>query len=145
MATTPTPALMAPAIPTLAPVTLSPTRRQTTRIAPPARMVYARHATAGDKDDQIVSHALNLFYKIMAWGGGIAVLAWILFGGFNWGRATAPTGSTAASQQVIYVPAPAPAVQSVLTQSPAPRWSSRDECERHYALVLHEAPDSRCN
>lgn len=144
MATTPTPAPIAPATPASISATLSPTRRRTARIAPPARMVYTRHATAGDDDDRIISHVLNVFYKIMAWGGGIAILIWILFGGIQWGRATASTGSTVAPEQVIYVPAPVPAVQPVLAQPPAPHWSSREECERYYALTLHEAPASRC-
>lgn len=138
MATTPTPAPSAPATPASTSATLSPTRRQTARIAPPARMVYTRHATAGDKDDRIISQTLNVFYKIMAWGGGIAILIWILFGGIQWGRATAPAGSMPASQ-VIYVPNPAP------VQSQASHWSSREECEYHYKVVLHEAPAGRCN
>src|SRR3989338_6282360 len=106
MATTPAPSTTT----TLSPVT----RRPPARIAPPARMTYTRHATAGDSDDRIIAHDLNVFYKIMTWVGWIAILIWILFGGIQWGRATAPAGvisAPAVIERVIERPVPAPVVQ----------------------------------
>lgn len=93
----------------------------------------------GDRDDRITSHALATFYKIMAWAGGVAILGWVLFGGFQWGRATTPTSAPTIIAQS--------ALSKVLqpTQQPSSSWSSRDECERYYALELHEAPANRCN
>lgn len=47
----------------------------------------------------------------------------------------------------VSVPAstPVPTVQTApIQQPPAPRWSSREECERYYVLTLHEAPAGRC-
>ena len=43
-------------------------------------------------------------------------------------------------------PAMTPRPQPKLTPTPAPTpcWPSRDECERYYALILHEAPAGRC-
>ena len=37
-------------------------------------MAYVRHATAGDSDDRIIANALSVFYKVMAWAGGVAIL-----------------------------------------------------------------------
>ena len=142
MATTPTaPVLPAPAptpSPALAPpTTLSPvTRRRVTRTAPPARMAYTRHATAGNSDDRIIASALSVFYKIMAWGGGIAILIWILFGGFKWGRATTPVGvvsSPMVVERIIERPAPAPAPQPQPVVQPAsPRELTPEERAEQY-------------
>ena len=124
---------MATATPRPAPAT------RAARPTPPVRMAYTRHATAGSADDRVLNPVFAKFLIGMLWFGGIAILGWILFGGFKLGRATAPSGS-ASAPPAIYVPAPIPAP----TTQPTPRWPSRDECERHYALVLHEAPAGRC-
>lgn len=49
-------------------------------------------------------------------------------------------------ERVVERPVPAPAVQLVPVQqsASAPRWSSREECERHYVLTFHKAPGNRC-
>lgn len=143
--TTPVPVPTTSTIPT--PTVVTSTRRRAARVVPSTRVAYTRHATAGgDKDDRIIAHALNVFYKIMVWGGGIAIFGWTLFGGFNWGRAVTPVGSAPASQ-VIYVSAsvPAPVAQPVPVQPSAPSWSSREECERKFWLILRQDPAGRCN
>lgn len=132
-----------PSSPTLTPAPVSapipPTPTPPTA-APPVRVAYTRYATAGDRDDRITSHALDIFYKVMAWAGGVAILGWVLFGGFQWGRATAPTSVPTVLQSAPTVQPATPPIQQ-----PAPSWSSRDECERYYVLTLHEAPAGRCN
>ncbi|OGN02266.1 MAG: hypothetical protein A2655_04710 [Candidatus Yanofskybacteria bacterium RIFCSPHIGHO2_01_FULL_43_42] len=143
---TPVPAPTPPPAPVVSPTTLSPVTRRPrpARTVPPARMAYVRHATAGDSDDRIIANALSVFYKVMAWAGGVAILILILFGGFKLGRATAPSSNSSAPTNVNQpapTPAPAPA--------PAPGWQSRgfptrDDCEYHFVVVLHEAPGSRC-
>lgn len=162
MPTTPTPApaapvtAPAPATPTLA--TLSPTRRRTTRPAPPARVVYTRHATAGEDDDRIVNPAWYKFLKIMLVIGG--VLFFLVFGAvmFTFGvmgayRSHPSTQVTpqAAGQfaPVPAAPSPAPVARPTPVQPPtsvwSSRWSSREECEYHYKVMLHEAPAGRCD
>lgn len=75
----------------------------------------------------------NLF--TVKWLGRIAIMGWILYlvSYYCW----VPTVSAplAVEQQLAVKPVP----------SPAPSWPSRDECERYYALTLHEAPAGRCN
>jgi hypothetical protein len=143
MATTPAPSALAvpttaPPAPVLAPATptpptAAPVSRRAARTSPPTRVAYTRHAATANGDDRIITPALNLFYKIMAWAGGAAIVGLVLFGGFQWGKAAVPISVP----QVIYQPSPAPA--------PTPHWPSRDECEDYYVLTLHEAPGNRCN
>jgi len=160
MATTATPT--APATPA-PPTTLSPvTRRRPACTAPPARMVYTRHATAGDSDDRIVNPAWDKFRTVMVWVGGILFL--LVFGGlmFAFGvigayRSHPSVGVSTPTSQVISqqpaptpTPTPAPTVRPTPVQPPAPGWQSRgfqtrDDCEYHFIVVLHEAPAGRCN
>lgn len=133
---------MATPVPATAATTLSSTRRRTAHPVPSARMAYTRHATAGDQDDRIIANALDVFYKFMAIGGGVAILAWILFGGFNWGRATAPTSSTptASKPQVVYVspavpvaqPAPPPSQRELTPEERAEQY--KEERRRQYGI-----------
>ena len=86
------------------PATPTPTRQTMgTRIPPPIRVAYTRHATAGDNDDRIVNPAWYRFLIIMLLVGGPAILFWIFFGGFQMGRATVTTAPV-----TIASPAPAP-------------------------------------
>lgn len=168
MATIPTPT--APVTPAPAPTrtsapapvppttTLSPvTRRRPARTAPPARMAYVRHATAGDSDDRIVNPAWDTFKTAMVWIGGALFL--LVFGGlmFTVGvigayRSHPSTGVSTPTPQVISqqpAPTPAPVVQPTPVRPPAPGWQSRgfptrDDCEYHFVVVLHEASAGRC-
>ena len=126
---TPPPAPPPPPAPVLSPIT----RRRTARTAPPARIAYTRYATAGERDDRIVSSTLATVYKVMAWVGGTAVIILILFGGFQWGKSAIQSASPPALAVTQLTP--------LAAQPPAPSWPSRDECERHY--VLAPAP-GRC-
>ena len=142
------------------PTALSPvTRRRSARTAPPTRVTYTRHATTGDDDDRIVANALVTFYKVMAWGGGAAIL-WIFVstahcvGANTTSATTAPTaGSVPAPAVQIVVPQPLKVEVQLPTtqaQSPVPGWQSRgfptrDDCEYHFIVELHEAPAGRCN
>lgn len=121
----------APASPTiLSPVARRP--RAAARIAPPARLTYTRHATAGVSDDRIIANALNLFYKIMVCVGGVAILIWILFGGFKLGRATASVGSDS-SPTVVYQPSPVPILAPPMVQpAPPPRELTPEERAEQY-------------
>lgn len=65
--------------------------------------------------------------------GIIAIIGWIFFGIFYLYCATTPI-----SVPIVQKPTAA------VVQSQAPSWPSRDECERYYALTLHEAPAGRC-
>ena len=106
MATTPTPAVDSPP-----PATSTPEPTPTTRLA------YTRHATVGDNDDRIVNLAWYNFLKVMLVIGGIATLLGILFGGFQWGRATAvPVLSPSVVTPVV--PPPAPVVAPVVVPPP---------------------------
>lgn len=60
--------------------------------------------------------------------------------------AVEPRLSNYVSSVHLPVPASTPThtVQPVPVQPSAPRWSSRDECERYYVLTLHEAPAGQC-
>lgn len=155
---TPAPApTRTPAPAPASPTTLSPVTRRPrpARTAPPARVMYTRHATAGDSDDRIIAHSLKVFYKIMAWVGGILFL--LVFGGlmFTCGvigayRSHPSVGvSIPTPQDQQPAPASAPVVQSAPAQPPVPGWQSRgfptrDDCEYHFVVVLHEAPAGRC-
>ncbi|OGN07616.1 MAG: hypothetical protein A2750_04375 [Candidatus Yanofskybacteria bacterium RIFCSPHIGHO2_01_FULL_45_42] len=149
----PAPTRTTPPLAPVSPTALSPVTRRSrpARTAPPpARLTYTRHATAGDSDDdRIISNSLMTFFKIIAWGGGIAILAWILFGGIQWGRATAPAGP-ASSSTVIERRVKRIVERSAPAQPPVSGWQSRgfptrDDCEYHFIVVLHEAPAGRCN
>ncbi|MEK7603641.1 MAG: hypothetical protein AAB461_00795 [Patescibacteria group bacterium] len=79
----------------------------------------------------------NLFsVNSVKWAGRIAIIGWIIFGIFY----------LYCAANISAIPAP---VEQQLTptvvQPPTPRWESRDECERYYALTLHQAPGNRCN
>lgn len=117
--------------------TPTPARRRATRTAPPARVAYTRHATPGNNDDRVTANALVVFYKIMAWAGGVAILVWILFGGFQLGKASASIPATRVVERVRIIERPVPT-------TPRSRWASREDCERHYMAELHEAPGNRC-
>ena len=102
-------------------------RPRVARTTPPVRLAYTRHATAGDGDDRIVNPAWYRFLLIMLGVGGVAALLWIIYGGFQWGRAT--TSRMPISTPVVTVPStPTPApqviqpvvVQPVVIQPPAP-------------------------
>ena len=144
---TPTPTPAPPPAPA-SPTTLSPVtrrRRRAGHAAPPARITYTRHAIAADQDDRIIASSLNMFYKIMAWAGGVAVLTLILLGGIWWGKATvASSQATSPALPAVVRRVIQPPVPPRSSRFAAPRWS-RDECERYYALTLHEAPAGRCN
>lgn len=88
------------------------------RTTPPARLAYTRHATAGDGDDRIVNPAWYRFLLIMLGIGGAATLFWILYGGVQWGKATASvsTGSSAPITVVAPTPAATPPVQPQVIQ-----------------------------
>lgn len=83
----------------------------------PTRVPYTRHATAGPDDDRIVAQALVTFWKIMAWSGGIALLCWILLGGFQWGKASVPVSvvpATLTATPPTSVPVPAPTQPQII-------------------------------
>lgn len=84
----------------------------------PTRVSYTRHATAGSDDDRIVAQALVNFWKIMAWAGGIALLCWIFFGGFQRGKASVPTSVVPVPAVATMSPTPVPV--AVATPPPAP-------------------------
>lgn len=122
MATAPvSPAPLAPV--TSAPVAspTPPTRRarRGAGTTPPVRVAYTRHATAGSGDDRIV-HPIVV---VLAWAGGIALLCWVLFGGFQWGRATSLSGggTTPSAPQVIVVPQSQPVTPPSVTTQPSQR------------------------
>lgn len=140
MPTTPTPAPVAPATPR--------PRQRRTGATQEAGWLRTNQSLQGERlprIDRIVDPLLWTWLKRIAIGGGVALLIWIAYGGFLAGDHFGPTG-TRVIERVVERPAPAPepAVVQLPVQPSTPRWSSRDECERHYALVLHEAPASRC-
>src|SRR3989338_1395621 len=104
MPTTPGPAATTP------PATSARRGVRTPRPRPVVRVAYTRHATAGNGDDRIV-HPIVVW---LAWGGGVALLAGILLGGFQWGRASAPPTSVVLAPVTSPTPAPegTPPVQS---------------------------------
>jgi len=116
--------------------------RTAAHTAPPARIAYTRHATAGDRDDRIVNLYRYRFMFLMTYVGGVAILVLFLFGGIQWGRAmaTSPTVPAVSAPPSIVALTPS----SIPPPPPPPRWSSHDECERYYVLTLHEAPAGRC-
>lgn len=138
MATVPvSPAPVAPL-----PETPTPPTRRARRGAgtvPPARLAYTRHATVGDSDDRIVNPAWYRFLLIMLGIGGAATLCWILYGGVQWGRATAPVSAGSLAPITVVAPTPTatpPAqplviqpvvVQPVVIQPPPP---AREEAQQ---------------
>lgn len=116
----PAPAPTAPA----AELPLQPRRTRETRTSPPpTRLAYTRHATAGDDDDRIINAAWYKFLLTMLWIGGIGTLLWILFGGFQWGRATVPVvpiAAPVAAPSPTSVPVATPP-QVVVVQVPVPQ------------------------
>ena len=133
-ATKPTPATPASTRGTATPAS-PPARRRTARPTPPTRVTYTRYATAGNNDDRIVNPAWFRFLIVTLCVGGVAVLGWRIFGGFQLGRATVSPAVSSVSLPATYAP----------TQPTAPRWLSREDCEYHYKVVLHEAPAGRCD
>ncbi|OGN23125.1 MAG: hypothetical protein A2918_03750 [Candidatus Yanofskybacteria bacterium RIFCSPLOWO2_01_FULL_42_49] len=78
---------------------------------------------------------------------GMVVLGVWLGGGFAGSPVVSPTAPAA----IVPAATPAPVVQQPTpVQPPVPGWQSRgfptrDDCEYHSIVVLHEAPAGRCN
>lgn len=120
---------------TTQPLPTTARRAMGTRTSLPIRVAYTRHATAGSGDDRIV-HPIVV---VLAWAGGVALLCWVLFGGFQWGRAKSSSGGvssvvvTSPAPQVIVVSQP-PVTPSVTNQLLPPQQSLTDAEQRNEAL-----------
>lgn len=127
MATTPTPAPMAPA---------------TSRRRGEMNFSLRRLNEPLELQQVALDPIWNKFKTVMVFVGG--VLFFLVFGTMMFWLGGG-SRSTAASTPQVQVIAPTSAVQPAPAPQPSvPRWSSRDECERHYALVLRETPGSQC-
>ena len=83
-----------------------------------------------EHDDRITGSGLHLFFLIMACLGGIALLAWILFGGFKWGQSSVSIPTT-----VVVPPAAPPPVVVITPPPPAdPTAGMTPEQRRQYEI-----------
>lgn len=102
------------------------------------------------RNDRVVDPLLWQWVKRIAMIGGAALLVWIAYGGFVVGDRFGSTNVKVIERIVerpvpVSTPMPTPVVRQLVTdQPPAPRWPSREDCEYHFKVVLHEAPAGRC-
>lgn len=89
-------------------------------------------------EQAVLDPTWNTFKTVMVFLGGIAILAWLTFGGYSCGRSSVSYQAPAA--------APAPAATSGSTVPAAqPQWSSYADCQRAYVLILRRDPEGACD
>lgn len=98
------------------------------------------------RNDRVVDPLLWQWVRRIAMMGGAALLLWIAYGGFVVGDRFGSTNVKVVERVIERpVPTPTPVVrQPIPDQPPAPRWSSREDCERYFWTERHEAPAGRC-
>lgn len=99
----------------------------------------------------------NKFKTVMVYVGGILfffVFGALMFtcgvmGAYRTHPSTQQPSSVPVPVTAPIISAPVVAQPPVVVQPPAPawssRWSSQEECEHYYKVVLHQAPAGRCD
>ncbi len=68
-----------------------------------------------ERNEVLLDVGWNKFKTTMVYLGGITVLAWILYGGYQWGKSNSPTVAPSTISSITAVPTPKPKEVPVTT------------------------------